>query len=79
MSRPTRYPKRIDKLQRALMGQREMLDMTYDELAAAAGISKATAHRLMHQPEKMSLMQLYAFCHALQLRGDDIRDLIPLP
>lgn len=71
-------PKRADKLQRALMGQRDLLGMTYDDLAAAAGVSKATAHRLLHEPERMSISQLRSFCHALQLHPDDVRGLLPL-
>ena len=79
MAKSTRRPKQTDRLQRALFGQRALLGMSYDDLATAAGVSKATAWRLMQRPECMSLIQLRAFCKALQLRGDDIRDLIPLP
>ena len=66
------------KLQRVLLGQRELLGMTYDDLAAAAGVSKSTAHRLLHEPESMSLAQLRSLCHALQLQPDDVRGLLPL-
>ena len=78
MAKSARRSKRIDGLQRVLMGQRELLGMTYDDLAAAAGVSKSTAHRLLHEPESMSLSQLRAFCRALQLQPDDVRGLLPL-
>lgn len=78
MAKATRRPKRADKLQRNLMGQKELLGMSYEDLAAAVGMSKATAHRLMHQPESMTITQLQSFCRALHLSADDVRGLIPL-
>lgn len=78
MAKATRRPKRADKLQRNLMGQKELLGMSYEDLAAAVGLSKATAHRLMHQPENMTISQLQKFCRALHLTADDVRGLIPL-
>ena len=78
MAKATRRPKRADKLQRNLMGQKELLGMSYEDLAAAVGLSKATAHRLMHQPESMTITQLQKFCRALNLSAEDVRGLIPL-
>ena len=78
MAKAIRRQKRADKLQRALMGQRDLMGMTYDDLAAAAGVSKATAHRLLHEPERMSIEQLRTFCRALQIPADEVRSIIPL-
>lgn len=78
MSTTTIQKKRADVLHRTLLGQRELLGLTYDELASRVGLSKATTHKLMHSPEKMNLSQLRSFCRALQLAPDEIRGLLPL-
>lgn len=78
MGNANRRIKKTDRLQRLLIGQKCMLGLSFEELAAAAGVSKSTAHRLLHEPESMSLAQLRAFCRALQLQPDDVRGLLPL-
>lgn len=78
MGNANRRIKKTDRLQRLLIGQKCMLGLSFEELAAAAGVSKSTAHRLLHEPEYMSLAQLRAFCRALQLQPDDVRGLLPL-
>lgn len=78
MAKATRRPKRADKLQRNLMGQKELLGMSYEDLAAAVGMCKVTTYRLMQQPENMTISQLQKFCRALHLTAEDVRGLIPL-
>ena len=78
MGKYARRSKSADRLQRLLVGQKCVLGLSFEELAAAAGVSKSTAHRLLHEPESMSLAQLRAFCRALQLQPDDVRGLLPL-
>lgn len=78
MKRTKHRPDRWDPVKRLLLGQRALLDVTYEDLAALTGISKTTVHDYMLHPWKMKIDQLRTVCRALHIEPAEIRPLLPL-
>lgn len=78
MKRTKHRPDRWDPVRRLLFGQRELLDLTFDDLASITGYSKGSVHKYLHHPESMSVEQIRTVCRALHIEPAEIRPLLPL-
>ena len=60
-----------------IQGQRDLLELTYDDLAPAMGASRQTVASRCRDPEKMTLGELRKLTRALSIPAEEMRALIP--
>lgn len=78
MPKVKRRPDKFDRLRVLLMGQRELLGMSYEELGTKVGSATGTVHNRLHHPENMTVGELCRFARALEIPADDFRAAIPM-